>query len=142
MILKMIKMHEGSNIVNGRHMPYECPAHKQTIGWGRNIEDVGISEKEADYLLGSDVTQITLDLAKHISVWEELSKARKEVLIDMCYNLGLPRFLKFKKMLAAIEKGDIGEVAAQMMDSKWARDDVPRRARHLQQLYVNDQEVT
>ena len=142
MIIKMIKMHEGSNIVEGRHMPYECPAKKQTIGWGRNIEDIGISEKEADYLLGNDIAQIVSDLSIHIATWEELSKARKEVFIDMCYNLGLPRFLKFKKMLAALEKGDVAEVATQMMDSKWARDDVPRRARHLQQLYVNDQEVT
>jgi len=141
-ILKLIKGHEGSKrLPNGNHKVYQCPAKKWTLGWGRNVEKTGITDKEADILLENDVIRVTEELATHLTVWEHMSKARREVLIDMCYNLGITRFLKFKKMIAALEIGDHAEVATQMMDSKWAKIDVPRRAKHLMELYVTDEEV-
>lgn len=38
-----------------RSKPYKCTAGKLTIGVGRNIEDNGITEDEAMYLLENDI---------------------------------------------------------------------------------------
>jgi lysozyme len=89
--------------------PYHCSADKLTIGVGRNLEDVGISEAESDFLLANDI--------------------RKRVMINMCFNLGLSRLLNFKKFLAAMEAADWEEAAVQMLDSKWARQVGPRATR-------------
>ena len=51
----MIKRHEGERKNSeGRHIPYRCPANKLTIGWGRNIEERGISNAEAVMLADND----------------------------------------------------------------------------------------
>jgi len=38
----------------------------------------------------------------------------------MAFNLGVPRLLKFKKTIAAIQREDWEEAAEQMLMSKWA----------------------
>jgi len=40
-----------------RLFPYQCSADKLTIGYGRNLEDNGISEHEAEQMLLTD-TQV------------------------------------------------------------------------------------
>ena len=37
---------------------YRCPAGKLTIGVGRNLEDRGITEEEAYYLLRNDIADV------------------------------------------------------------------------------------
>ena len=47
-----IKEYEGfSSLV------YECTAGYQTIGYGRNIEQKGITKSEAEFLLHNDIEQ-------------------------------------------------------------------------------------
>lgn len=101
--------------------PYQCSADKMTIGYGRNIEDNGITEEEADYLLMNDIKRVQKELKSNVSCFGVLNAARQGVLINMCFNLGLPRLLGFKKMLIALEDGDYQEAANQMLDSKWAK---------------------
>ena len=40
-----------------RLKPYRCSAGKLTIGYGRNLEDVGIDEKEASMMFERDWAQ-------------------------------------------------------------------------------------
>ena len=93
---ELIKGHEGI-----RFSPYQCPAGKLTIGYGRNLEDCGITQDEADYLLDNDVIDCIVDL-ESFKFWEDLDEVRKAVLVDMRYNLGATRFRKFKKMIQAL----------------------------------------
>jgi lysozyme len=51
----------------------------------------------------------------------------------MIFNIGMPRFKQFKKMIAALEEGDWSEAANQMMDSKWAKQ-VGKRAERLRDM--------
>ena len=44
--------HEGLRLT-----PYRCPAGRLTIGIGRNLEDKGITEKEAVMLLKNDIQE-------------------------------------------------------------------------------------
>ena len=50
-LLNQLKRHEGTVKNNGAHMPYKCPSDKLTIGYGRNIEDRGISDDETEKAL-------------------------------------------------------------------------------------------
>ncbi|MBF0383621.1 MAG: glycoside hydrolase family protein [Magnetococcales bacterium] len=128
------------------HGIYKCPAGKWTIGVGRNIQDVGISNEEliwlfqnrgfegvdtlmpsslsrpgALYLLANDINRVITELQKNVPGFDQLVEARKHALIDMCFNLGLSKFMGFKKMLAALKERDWDHAAVQMLDSKWAK---------------------
>jgi lysozyme len=118
-----IRENEGSNIVDGRHMPYKCTAGKLTCGYGRNIEDKGISEYEATIMLDSDIADSLTDLRKIFTYdeFDTLSFNRKMALTDMVFNLGMTKFLGFKKMIQAIKDKDFDEAAIELMDSSYAR---------------------
>ena len=121
--VEMIKRHEGF-----RQYPYKCTAGKLTIGYGRNLDDVGISKAEAEYLLDMDLDKHTEELDKVIT-WA-VPKDVYAVLVDMHYNLGHERFMQFRKMLECLKKLDFKGAAKEMLESKWAKQ-VPNRAAEL-----------
>lgn len=109
--------------------PYKDSVGVLTIGYGRNLDDNGISRDEAELMLVNDLDAAIAD-AMTLPYWDRLSPVRQLVLSDMSFNLGLPRLLKFKKMHAALEVGDYSLAAHEMMDSKWYRQ-TERRAKVL-----------
>jgi len=119
--------HEGLEL-----KPYQCTADKLTIGVGRNIEDRGITEDEARYLLKNDIKIVEDELLERKPEVAGLDSVRQRVLVDMGFNVGLPILMKFQNMWAAIEEEDWDEASAQMMDSRWAKQ-VGRRAERLSQ---------
>ncbi len=104
-----------------RLKPYLCTAGKMTIGVGRNIEDMGITDLEADYLLENDIQRVVSELDTALSWWRDLSGQRQEALINMCFNMGIRRLLTFRKMLGALESGRYDAAATEALNSKWAR---------------------
>lgn len=110
--------------------PYRCSAGKLTIGVGRNLDDNGITKAEAMMMLRNDLTQTRFGLEKVFPGFLGLSRPRRRALIDMCFNLGLPRFLQFKKMLAAVVARDFNQAAEEMLSSRWA-EQVGQRAHTL-----------
>ena len=102
--------------------PYHCPAGKLTIGVGRNIEDNGISEDEAMYLLENDIKRCVNELREIFPNFDMFDETKKTALIDMIFNLGKTRFLGFKKMIAAIKKADWQTASKEAKDSKWCRE--------------------
>ncbi|GAB3123810.1 hypothetical protein GCM10027256_18490 [Novispirillum itersonii subsp. nipponicum] len=103
-----------------RLLPYRCTAGKLTIGIGRNLDDVGISAEEAAVLLGNDIRRVLAGLDRQLPWWRGLSAGRQRALANMAFNLGLPRLLGFRQMLAALQAGQWEEAARQALDSKWA----------------------
>jgi lysozyme len=104
-----------------------------TIGYGLNLDD-GISEPLATKIMEWTVEE-RLQALRKFPFWEQLTPARKNVFLNMAYNLGMPRFLKFKDMLAAAAIGDVAGVCREMRDSKWCREDVGYRAEELIEKY-------
>ena len=51
---------------------------------------------------------------------EEQKQIIESVLIEMCFNLGKPRVLKFKNFLQALRDKDVKKAKAEMLDSRWA----------------------
>lgn len=113
-IEEMLIAHEGIKL-----KAYICTAGKATIGVGRNLDDVGITQDEALYLLRNDIRRVQRELAG-FTWFSELSQNRRNAITDMCFNLGLSRFLQFKSMLSALDAGDFNKAADAMLDSRWA----------------------
>jgi len=130
--IELIKKHEGLRL-----NPYKCTSGKLTIGYGRNIEDNGISKQEAEIMLCNDISSCQNELDLNIPAWRDLSEPRRAVLVNMAFNLGYPRFSKFKKMLQAIKEKDFNRAAAEMLDSSWARQ-VGNRAIELAEIMKTD----
>ena len=101
--------------------PYTCTANKLTIGIGRNLDDVGITEEEAMILLENDIRRAYGDLDRNLSWWRKLPEPAGRALCNMCFNLGITRLLKFKKMLSALENGDYEVAANESLNSRWAK---------------------
>lgn len=114
-IMKQLKLHEGF-----RRYPYLCTAKKLTIAYGRNLDDKGISRKEAEYLLKNDIKECQDDLAKiFMNTFGLMPLEAQLVLMDMRFNLGPKRFRSFKKMIKYADRGDWRNMAIEMKDSRW-----------------------
>lgn len=107
--------HEGMKL-----KPYRDTMGKLTIGVGRNLDERGITEAEAIEMLFNDI-HICVREAENTFPWfKEIDGYRKIVVISMIFNMGMPRFKQFKKLIAAIEARDFRQAFLEMLDSVWA----------------------
>jgi len=125
---EQIIRHEGGVVLK----PYRCTAGKLTIGVGHNLDDRGITKEEAMFIFNNDLQTCRKELAPFIPVTIPLESIRHGVLLNMCFNLGINRLLRFKKMFKAIAVGDFEEASVQMLDSSWHKQ-VGYRAKELAQ---------
>ena len=102
-----------------RNKPYRCTANKLTIGWGRNLEDKGISVDEAELMFRNDIKDAICDLIKIFPEFYNYQKNIRIVLVDMVFNLGYNRFSGFKKFIQAIKNNDIESAKKEMINSDW-----------------------
>lgn len=122
--------HEGLSL-----KPYKCTANKLTIGYGRNIEDVGISQEEASFLLANDIKKVVAQVSEKFKWFKNLSPARQEVVINMAFNLGVSGFSSFKNTIRFLESGQFDQAAIEMLESKWASQ-VGNRAKELSKMML------
>ena len=122
--INQIKRHEGLRL-----HPYKCTAGKLTIGYGRNLEDKGISASEAEEMLLTDMCEVEERLFGE-GLFSGLNDARKAVLINMGYQLGVSGLFKFKRMIAALDRKEYELAAKEMLNSRWAMQ-TPNRAKEL-----------
>lgn len=123
-----LKRHEGLRL-----KPYTCPTGRLTIGYGRNLDDVGISTAEADMMLERDLYTASNALMGHPEIVCKLNVARRRVCIELIFWIGLRGFLRFVKMISAIRAGDFEAAAQEMMDSSLGRE-YAGRARELAEI--------
>jgi len=124
-LTEQLTRHEGMRL-----KPYVDTVGKLTIGVGRNLDDIGITEDEALMLLKRDMHIARDELLFTFPAFNSLQDARLDCLINMVFNMGISRFKGFKMMIAALVIHDYNEAAVQMLDSKWARQ-VGSRAKEL-----------
>lgn len=110
---EMLIRHEGLRL-----KPYHCTAGKLTIGIGRNLEDVGITEAEARMMLRYDIESRRSQLLK-FPWFREMNEPRQDAILDMSF-MGVGRLLEFVKMIKALERGDFKTAAQEMLNSRWA----------------------
>jgi len=127
-ILEMLKRHEGF-----KQFPYLCTAGKLTVGYGRNFDDVGLSEYEAEFLLLQDIKHATKRLTTIFPNFYDFTVNRQAALIDLMVNIGSRKFLLFRKMIIAIKRNDWEDAANEAKDSKWHKQ-VGQRAIEIEEL--------
>ena len=150
-LVKMIAIHEGI-VLN----VYQDHLGIDTVGIGRNLEDRGITdgelsyinktmddiydsgltEEEAYYLCMNDIAIVEKELLENKPIVNQLNDVRQMVLIDMAFNMGVPRLMQFKNMWMAIEKVNYPLACLEMLDSKWANQ-VGKRAVRLSEAMKN-----
>ena len=122
-LLKELVKHEGLRL-----QVYQDTLGIDTIGIGRNLKDRGISKEELDeldiptidhvyeygiteadamLLAENDVQIVEEELLRAHPCVEELDAVRQLVLVDMAFNMGVPRLCKFKKMWNAIHEKNL-----------------------------------
>lgn len=98
----------------------DAPEGNLTIGIGWNIANgipKNLAEKVARYFI--DVADSELTYAKPF--YASLDDVRKAVLINMSFNMGTTRLLKFEKMFKAIESKDWHMASLELLNSEAGR---------------------
>jgi lysozyme len=109
----LIEEHEGR-----RPKPYKCTAGKTSIGIGRNLDDVGLSDEEIDLLFANDLKRAQ-DAANKYPWFAGLSEVRKAAVLDLLFNMGPTRFAGFRKFIDAMANKQFARAAAELKDSRW-----------------------
>ena len=117
-----------------RLKPYLCPAGKTTIGVGRNLDDVGITQDEAMEMLDNDIDRVNAQLAKALPWLETKSPDVQRAIANMTFQMGIGALLKFKKMLAALQARDYNAARREALNSTWAKQ-TPQRAKRVTDLF-------
>ena len=114
-LIEQLKIHEGF-----RSTVYTCSGGKKTCGYGRNLEDIGISEEEAEMLLKNDIYEATNQLLNAFPWMATFSDVRISAMINFTFNVGIGTVRKFSNTIEYLKNEDWEAAADEMMDSKWA----------------------
>ena len=89
-----------------------------------------VSEERVTELFEDDIQTVIQDCKKVYDDWDKLPEEVKQIIANMMFNLGRPRYSKFRKHIQAVMDGNWKESANQMRDSRWHRQ-VTKRAERL-----------
>lgn len=121
-LLPILIDHEGL-----KQFIYKDTVDKISIGIGRNLTDRGISREEAIYLCQNDINESRAELSNY-SWYEAMDSVRKDVLVELHFNIGLTKLLKFENMIQCLIMKKYADAATHMLDSKWRKQVGDRRA--------------
>ena len=130
-IEELLIKHEGL-----REFPYKDTVGKLTIGIGRNLDDRGITEDEALYMLRNDIRYFTKELSEKLDWFDTAPDDVKMVLIDMAFNMGVNGLLTFKTTLKYLKNQEYELASQSMLKSKWSSQ-VGDRAKELSDIIKN-----
>ncbi len=117
-----------------------------TVGIGHLVKDsspervrslqVGdkITEEECHELFIQDISIAVGDCKIIFDEWDSFPSEVQEILVNMLFNLGRPRFLTFKKMIAAVYQRDWQRASEEMADSRWANQVGARATRLIKRM--------
>lgn len=104
-----------------------------SIGIGRLLDTRKgghLREVEIDFLFDQDFLEAEAECAEHFEFWPKLSPVRQAALINMRFQLGMPKLLEFSRTLRAIRDEKWADARHFMLDSLWAKQ-TPNRARRV-----------
>lgn len=115
---------------------YKDSLGKITIGVGRCLETEGISEDEAMIMLQNDIDDVKEAVAQVFPWMLGLDDARKDVLYEMAFQLGIGGLQGFPKMIVAIRDHDYKTASKEMLNSAW-HIQTPGRCEELAKIMLN-----
>lgn len=108
-----------------------------TIGVGRLIDKRkggGLRPDEITYLLQNDIDDRIEALTRSLPWFQDLDDARKGVLLNMSFQLGVQGLLGFERTLGLVQAGKYENAAHAMLQSKWATQTPARAKRMAEQM--------
>ena len=117
-----IERHEGR-----RRRAYRDSEGVLTVGVGHNLEVDLLgktwSDGEIDLMLDSDITAASAGAGTLVSreAWAFMGPPRREVLVEMVFQLGRAGVGNFRRFRAALEAHDYEWAAGEMLWRKWRR---------------------
>ena len=81
---------------------------------GTLVDEIRVNE-----VFEQDIQVTINDCKKVYDDWNTMNEEVKLICCNMMFNLGYPRYCKFKKMIQAIKDEDWLEAGNQMQDSRW-----------------------
>ena len=130
-----ILAHEGSE-----RFAYKDSEGHLTIGVGRCIdkeEGNGLSMDEQLYLLDNDIAKCRAELYRCNFYRDEKNVVRQDALVELCFNMGIAKLMRFIKMISALESKNYQEASKELANSEWAKEVSLERVMDLQYRIEN-----
>ena len=132
---KSIKENEGI-----RYKAYKDILGNWTIGIGHLIKlpdeadllKLELKDIHVEQLFMNDLNQAIDDARKFIDA-NTIDELAFEIVVDMAFNLGLPKLSQFKNFQQALKEKDYKLASMEMLDSRWAKQ-LPNRSEKLAKL--------
>lgn len=121
-LIESVKTHEGK-----RNEAYRDHLGHWTIGYGTLLEKLEISDALAESFLREELEE-KLARLETVTGFASLDDVRRDTILEMAYQLGVGGCLRFRLMWQAIREGRYDAAASEMLNSRWAREQTPRRA--------------
>lgn len=102
-----------------------------TVGIGHRVDrDVGvISDAWIDALFEEDIRIAISDAKQAVKTFDSQPHEVKLILVDLSFQLGLPKLLKFEKTIKACNERDYLLMSEELRNSRWYLQ-VGRRSKH------------
>lgn len=143
-LIEQLKRHEGF-----RPTVYLCSAGKHTIGYGHNLDAEPnyngqpipdtIDKPFALNLLHLDIeiTVIRLETISGTGFMATEKGPRRDVIINMAFNLGIGKYLEFRRLRSALQLRDYEAATREMENSLWFNQVGDRAVELVEQMRTN-----
>ena len=88
-----------------------------------------LTDLEVDQIFTTDLNQAIDDARKFIDA-DSIPEEAFFVVVDMAFNLGLPKLMRFQNFQQALRDKDYVKASYEMLDSLWAKQ-LPNRSKRL-----------
>ena len=112
-LIENIKASEGFD-----GMPYTDTEGYLTIGYGTKLP---IDKKEGQLLAEFRLKAFKHEVNNKLEWLAEKPTEVQDIVYEMAYQMGVPRFMKFKNTIQYIKDGDYKMASIEMLDSLWYR---------------------
>ena len=127
-LIKSIKEGEGY-----RDKVYKCTEGFDTIGYGFAVKDLVLEEDICDMILERKLEKLKARVDDRFDFLKYQPEEVKDVIYEMCYQMGVSGVSKFKKALSNLADNNYNKASVEMLDSLWAKQ-TPNRALKLSNI--------
>ena len=138
-LIKRIKKNEGFSSA-----PYKDQLGFLTIGYGhlilpneKYLAENKISKRKLERIFIQDFKSATKDYRKYLKK-NTSNRKDEELLIEMVFQMGIIKVLKFKNLLGNMKKNNKHLVCFEMMKSLWYNQ-TPKRVKELIKVFIKNE---
>jgi len=132
---KFLKKEEGY-----RSSVYLDTLDKPTIGYGFLIDTLELQEDICELILMRKLEKLIKSIKFNFKWFDDMPDKVQDGIINMCYQLGVSGASNFKTTIQFMKNKQWDRASIEMLDSKWAREQTPQRAKRLSEIVKSVEE--